>query len=71
MLSTNAAMVLVAHACALAAALVLYMWVRWRVDEHAALFAVAATFCLPSACYYSFAYAESLTLLCCSSWRCG
>ncbi len=62
-LSTNAAMVLIAHLGALAAAIVLYLWVRRRVDEPAALFAVAATFCWPAAVYYSYGYAESFTLL--------
>lgn len=62
-LTVEAAMVTVAHLCALAAAIVLFLWVRWRIDERAALFAVAAAFCLPAACYYSFAYSESLTLL--------
>ena len=62
-LNTQAAMILTTHLCALAAAIVLYLWVRRRIDEKAALFSVAAVFCLPPACYYSFAYAESLTLL--------
>lgn len=62
-LTVPAAMILASHVCALAAAVVLYSWVRWRIDERAGLFAVAAAFCLPPACYYSFAYAESLTLL--------
>ncbi len=62
-LSINAAQVLVAHLAALAAALVLYAWIRWRIDEPTALLAVAATFCWPTACYFSFGYAESVTLL--------
>ena len=62
-LSAQAAMVVIAHGSALAAALLLYFWIRRRIDEATALFAVAAVFCLPPACYYSFAYAESVTLL--------
>lgn len=62
-LGTRAAMVLVAHLCALAGAIVLYLWIRRRVDEPVAVFAVAATLCLPSSVYYSYAYAESITLL--------
>jgi len=62
-MSPAAAMVLVAHACALAAAIVLYLWIRRRIDEPAALLAVALTFCWPAAVYYSFGYAESVTLL--------
>jgi Gpi18-like mannosyltransferase len=62
-MSTHAAMILVVHVCALAAAMLLYLWVRHRVDESVALFAVAAALCFPPAVYYSFGYAESLTLL--------
>lgn len=57
------AMVLVVHVCAYAAALVLYLWVRRRIDEVTALYTVAFTLCWPASVYYSFAYAESLTLL--------
>lgn len=59
----RAALVLVAHICALAAAILLYLWVRHRIDDPSARFAAAVTLCLPAACYYSFGYAESLTLL--------
>jgi hypothetical protein len=59
----HGAMILVAHLAALAAGIVLYLWVRRRVDERAARFTVACLFCLPTACYFSFGYAESLTLL--------
>ena len=62
-MTPEAAMILLGHLFALAAAIVLYLWVRRRVDEATALWAVALTFCFPAACYYSFAYAESLTLL--------
>ena len=62
-LGTHAAMILVANVCALTAALLLYFWIRTRIDEPVALFSVAATFCLPPAVYYSFGYAESLTLV--------
>ncbi|MDX2197964.1 MAG: mannosyltransferase family protein [Phycisphaerae bacterium] len=61
--SANAAMILVSHVCSLLAALVLYRWVWRRIDASAAAFAVALVFCLPQACYFSFAYAESVTLL--------
>ena len=61
--SPSAAMILVAHPVALAAAIVLYLWIRRRIDEPAALLAVAITFCWPASVYYSFAYAESVTLL--------
>jgi Gpi18-like mannosyltransferase len=57
------AQVLVAHGCALAAAIVLYLWIRRRVDESTALLAVAVTLCWPSSVYYSYGYAESATLL--------
>jgi hypothetical protein len=62
-LGTRAAMILVAHLAALAAGGCLYAWLRRRLDEGGALFAVAVVFCWPAACYFSFAYAESLTLL--------
>ncbi|MFH1747943.1 MAG: mannosyltransferase family protein [Planctomycetota bacterium] len=63
LLTVEAALVAVAQACTFAAAIVLYLWIRRRIDEHTAFFTVAVTFCLPAACYYSFAYSESLTLL--------
>ena len=59
----HGAMILVVHLAALAGGFALYFWVRQRVDEHAARFSVACLFCLPTACYFSFGYAESLTLL--------
>jgi hypothetical protein len=62
-MTIEAAQVLISHLCALAAAVLLYLWIRRRIDEGTALFAVAAVFCLPAACYYSFGYAESSTLL--------
>lgn len=63
LLGTHGAMLLVAHACSLAAVLLLYRWLRWRTDDATALATVALVLCWPAACYYSFAYAESLTLL--------
>jgi hypothetical protein len=57
------AQVLVANVAGLLAAMLLYVWVRQRADESAALFAVACTFCWPAACFYSFGYAEGLALL--------
>jgi len=59
----HGAMVLVANGCALLAAIVLYLWIRRRLEESVALFAVAVTFCWPASVYYSYGYAESLTLL--------
>jgi Gpi18-like mannosyltransferase len=63
LLTTHRAMILVAHACALAAAVLLYLWIRRRIDEPTALLAVAVMLCWPSAVYYSYGYAESMTLL--------
>lgn len=62
-LTTHQAMVLVTHLCALAAAIGLYLWIRRRIDEPTALLTVALTLCWPSAVYYSYGYAEGLTLL--------
>lgn len=62
-LGSNGAMILVSHAAALVAAVLFFLWARWRCGDHAALFGLAALLCVPSACYYAFAYAESLTLL--------
>ena len=62
-LTPNQAMVLVANTAALFACVLGYFWIRRRIDERAALFFVAAISCFPSACYFSFAYAESVTLL--------
>lgn len=59
----NVAMVLVVHAASLVAGLVLYYWVRRRIDQRAAVFTVACLFCLPASCYFAFGYAESVTLL--------
>ena len=56
-------MVLMAHVCALTAAILLYLWVGRRVDEPVAIFTVAVTLCWPASVYYSYAYAESVTLL--------
>jgi Gpi18-like mannosyltransferase len=63
LMGVSAAMILVAHLASLAAAVLIYLWVRRRIDESTALFTVACVFCLPAACYYSFGYAESVTLL--------
>jgi len=62
-LGAHAAMILVAHVCALAAGILLYLWVRRRVDEATAIFTIATLFCWPASVYYSFGYAESTTLL--------
>ena len=63
LLTTHQAMILVSQVCALAAAIILYLWIRRRIDEPTALFAVAATLCWPAAVYYGYGYAESVTLL--------
>ncbi|TWT41074.1 hypothetical protein RAS1_37650 [Phycisphaerae bacterium RAS1] len=63
LMSAQAAMVVVSHACALAAVIALYIWTRRRVDHPSALWAVTFTLCLPSACYLSFGYAEAVALL--------
>jgi len=62
-LGTFPAMVLVSHIAALGAAALFYLWLRSRIDEATALTAVALLLALPSACYFSFGYAESTTLL--------
>lgn len=63
-IGTRPALILVANLAALLAALCFYSWLHNRLGPPAALFATAALLCWPSACYYSFAYAESTTLLC-------
>lgn len=63
LMSTNVAMVLVVHVCTLLAGVLLYFWTRWRVDETSARFAVALLYCFPSSVYFSYAYAESVTLV--------
>jgi Gpi18-like mannosyltransferase len=62
-MSTRAALVLVANVAALAAVFLLYLWIRRRIDEPVALCSVALLLCLPWAAFFSFGYAESLTLL--------
>ena len=62
-LTPNQAMVLVANTASLFACILGYFWIRRRIDQRAALFFVAAMSCFPSACYFSFAYAEGVTLL--------
>jgi hypothetical protein len=62
-LGTPTAMILVANLSALLAAALLYLYVRRQLDAESALFAVALVFCWPTACFYSFGYAESLNLL--------
>jgi Gpi18-like mannosyltransferase len=62
-LTTAQAMILVVHVCSLAASLILYFWLRERLGEPTALLAAAITLCWPSAVYYSYGYAESVTLL--------
>lgn len=62
-MSTRAALVLVANAAALAAAMLLYLWIRQRASEPVALCSVALLLCMPWAAFFAFGYAESLTLL--------
>ena len=62
-LPANIAMVLVAHMATLAAVVLLYIWLRGKVDHHAALWATICVLALPSSCYLAFGYAECLTLL--------
>ena len=61
--SARSGMMLTSHLASLAAAFAFFLWMRWRVDERSAYFGLALLFCLPQACYYSFGYAESCTLL--------
>ncbi len=63
LLGTNVAMVLVAHLATLVAVILLYVWIRGKVDHHAALVVAACTMCLPSSCYLALGYAECMTLL--------
>lgn len=63
LVGSDVALVLVAHVCSLLAAVALFCWLRTRLDDRGALLAAAALFCFPAACFYSFGYAESLTLL--------
>jgi hypothetical protein len=60
---TATAMILVSHVAALAAAALLAAWARRWCDNAAALLCVTLVFTWPSAHFYSFGYAESLTLL--------
>lgn len=61
--STHAAMILVAHFCSLLATVLTYLWVRQRIDHRTALLTVAVLLCWPTSVYYSYAYAEGVTLL--------
>lgn len=63
LLGTSGAMIFVANVAALASAILLYLYIRRRIDERAALWVVAIVFCWPTACFYSFGYSESLNLL--------
>ena len=58
-----AALVGVSNLCALLAGILLYLWIRRRVDEASARYAVAFLFCWPTACFFSYGYAEGLTVL--------
>jgi hypothetical protein len=62
-MGVHSAMVFVANFSALCSAILLYFYVRRRVDESTALWAVAVVFAWPTACFYSFGYSESMNLL--------
>ncbi len=62
-LSPHAAMILVTHLCSLAAGLLIYLWIRRRIDHPAALMSVAILFCWPPSVYFSYGYAEAVTLV--------
>ncbi len=64
-LTTHAAMILVTHLCTLTAAVLIFLWIRRRIDQPVALCTVAITLCWPASVYYSFAYAEAVTLVTC------
>lgn len=63
LLGPRASMVLVANLATLGAAVLFYLWARRRAGDDAAIFGLAGLLCLPSAVYYTYAYAESLLLL--------
>lgn len=57
------AMVLVANFAGMLAAAVIYAWARGLRDHATGLLCVTLVFSFPTACFYSYGYAESLTLL--------
>jgi len=63
LLGPPAAMIAVSNGSALLAVLLLYLWLRRRVDEGTARLTIACLSCWPTACFYSYGYAEALTLL--------
>lgn len=62
-IGVSATMVGVANIAAILAAAVLYSWARRLRDHATGLLCVALVFTFPTACFFSFGYAESLTLL--------
>ncbi len=62
-MSVPGAMVLVAHLNTLISVWLVFAWLRARIGYDIALFTAAIVACWPSACFYSFGYAESTTLL--------
>ncbi|MCA9242474.1 MAG: hypothetical protein KDA32_00860 [Phycisphaerales bacterium] len=62
-MSVPDAMVLVANLLLLFSAWLVFAWIRTRVGFETALLSAAILACWPSACFYSFGYAESTTLL--------
>lgn len=63
LLGAPAALVLVSNGSALLAAVLLYLWLRRRIDETGARLAVACLLCWPTACFYAYGYSEATTLL--------
>lgn len=62
-LSPQAALVTVANVAALLAAVAMFLWARRHLEDDAALLCVALLCAWPTACFYSFGYAESLAVL--------
>lgn len=62
-LGAPGALLVVSNVCAAAAAMLMAWWLCARLGRTAALWAVVLVFFWPTACFYSFAYSESLALL--------
>jgi hypothetical protein len=58
LLGPPAAMIAVSNGSALLAVLLLYLWLRRRVDEGTARLTIACLSCWPTACFYSYGYAK-------------
>lgn len=59
----RAGLVIVSNAAALLAAAAMFLWLRRSIGERVASLAVLLAFCWPHSAFWSFGYAESLTLL--------